>query len=196
MRPTIWTSDYTSKTPVSKRLNSYLQHGSENGPLEVWPSTLRLLKIIPLEAWKASIGDLDNLTQAYRMGVLKERIHIEAAWRTYINLCFWLCQFVDDAEQRAVFAHENVSPLVTTFVNKSQDEKWRTTSKGVWKSTPNSDIQNDIHALIDCRIPCAFADLILRDQLVLLSIYKPFQGLWADTSVDFNRVGMPIALTG
>jgi len=125
MRPTVWTSDYSAKTEPFKRLLQYLRQGSQNGPQEVWLFLAQLIRLIPLEAWMNTIEDVHTLAQAYRSGVLGERLHIDAAWHSYIQVCSWLCDQITLEEKRDAFIERNMIPIISSYVNRSADDKWR-----------------------------------------------------------------------
>ena len=124
-RPTIWTSDYTAKTAASKRLLQYLRHGAQNGPQEVWALLVRLVQLIPSETWMNSTEDVHALAEAYRSGVLSERIHIDAAWHSYVELCSWLCDQIPSEDKRDSFVEQNMIPIILSYVSRSTDEKWK-----------------------------------------------------------------------
>ncbi|KAJ9659302.1 hypothetical protein H2198_003178 [Neophaeococcomyces mojaviensis] len=129
-RPSIWTADYTAKTSVAKRLFQFLRHGSQSGPQDTWTLLSELVKVVPVEAWKQDSDSANTLIEAYRAGVLNERVHIDAAWTSYIQVCQLLSRQLD-TEGCASFAEQNLLPIVTSYVNKSSDEKWRIGSKSV-----------------------------------------------------------------
>lgn len=123
--PSVWTSDYNGKTTASKRLLQYLRRGSQYGPQDTWSLFYSLVTNIPVNAWKKGSDDSSTLAEAYRTGVMIEKIHVDAAWSSYIRLCSWLCEDLQDADVRDSFVDQNIGPLVISYVNKSMDEKWR-----------------------------------------------------------------------
>lgn len=125
-RPTIWTTDYTGKTSVSKRLFSFLRQGSQSGPAGVWHTLSRWFEsAIPTEAWKHTEDDCDTLADAYRAGVVQERVHTDVAWASYMDLTSFLLKQLGSQESRDVFAERHLLPVVTTYIAKANDEKWR-----------------------------------------------------------------------
>lgn len=126
VHPSVWTSDYTAKTPVSKRLLAFLRQGSQNGPLGVWHIMASWFEsAIPVEAWKTSEADCDNVADAYRAGVVQERLHTDAAWASYMGLTAFLLKQLESQESKDAFAERHLSPVVITYITKSNDEKWR-----------------------------------------------------------------------
>ena len=125
VRPTIWTSDYTAKTAASKRLLQYLRQGAQNGPQEVWGLLVRLIQLIPSETWMKGDEDVHALAEAYRSGVLSERIYTDVAWHNYIQLCSWLCDQIASEDKRDAFIEQNVIPIILSYVNRSSDDKWK-----------------------------------------------------------------------
>ncbi|KAK5940389.1 hypothetical protein PMZ80_007809 [Knufia obscura] len=125
MRPTVWTTDYTAKTAASKRLLQYLRQGSQNGPQDVWSLLARLVQIIPSRAHVDNIRDAHDLAEAFRSGVLNERIHVDAAWHSYIEVCSWLCDQMTSEDKRDSFIEQNMIPIILSYVNRSADDKWR-----------------------------------------------------------------------
>lgn len=130
IHPAIWTSDYTAKTAVSKRLTQYLKRGSQSGPASTWSYMSYLVRKIPPESWKKSTDDVRNLAEAYRTGASAERVHLDAAWSSYIELCSWLCEGLEGAQDRDEFLEHNLAPIVTTYVSGTIEEKWRIGGRG------------------------------------------------------------------
>lgn len=125
VRPTVWTSDYAGKTAVLKRLTQYLKRGSQSGPAYIWSYMTALVRKIPLEIWKNAVDDARSLGEAYRAGILHERVHVDAAWSSYIDLCSWLCDQLGDAQERDQFLEQNLSPVVHSFVDGANSDSWR-----------------------------------------------------------------------
>ena len=125
VHPTVWTIEYVAKTAVSKRLLHYLRSGSQSGPQDVWMLLITLVKQIPKEAWKQSVTDSNALAEAYRTGVLGERLYIDAAWSSYVELCSWLLEHIEAVDERDSFIEQNLIPMLTSYVSRSSDEKWR-----------------------------------------------------------------------
>ena len=125
VRPTVWTSDYTAKTAASKRLQQYLRQGSQNGPQDVWGLLANLVQMVPTEAWMNNVEDTHALAEAYRSGVFVERIHVDAAWHSYIQSCSWLCDRITPEENRDTFVEQNLIPVILSYINRSSDDKWR-----------------------------------------------------------------------
>lgn len=124
--PSVWTSDYTAKSAVSKRLLNFLRQGSQNGPAGVWSILVSWFEsAVPIEAWKQCDEDCNVLADAYRTGVLQERINTDAAWASYVDLSAFLLGQLQNQEARDTFAERNLLPVVTSCITASTDEKWR-----------------------------------------------------------------------
>lgn len=127
-RPTIWTTDFSGKTSVAKRLTQYLKRGSQRGTEGFWTNTTALIKGIPRASWTGDAPDVDidsanALTEALCAGASHQdepRPNLIAAWSCYIDLTFWL-QSLLAKRSRAAFTAEHISPLVVQFITSSKE---------------------------------------------------------------------------
>lgn len=114
-RPELWTTDYSGKTAVSKRLSQFLRQGSQGGPEDVWKNISTLLRIIPEEV----INDSSSLAEALKTGAAGDRINAVTAWLTYVDICLWLSKKEEDSRE---FIDQHLMPIVVQYVTKRGDE--------------------------------------------------------------------------
>ncbi|EXJ90200.1 hypothetical protein A1O1_03299 [Capronia coronata CBS 617.96] len=125
-RPEIWTSDYSSKTPASKRLHQYLKNGSQRGPADFWVAIAALLKRIPLEVWapehvdrKVDLPSATRLIGALRAGITspeEPRQNLQTAWLAYVEISFWILDMLRDDDSKTKLMNEELVPLVTQYI--------------------------------------------------------------------------------
>ena len=127
VRPEIWTEDYQSKTPVSRKLLQFLRKGSQRGTEGYWTTVATLIKILPRSVLakenQLSVDDAKAITEAFRSGVTnfeEPRQNLVAAWSCYIYTCFWLSTEISGPK---AFLQAQLIPLVTNFV-QSGDGAW------------------------------------------------------------------------
>ncbi|KAK5084591.1 hypothetical protein LTR05_005669 [Lithohypha guttulata] len=121
----VWTTDYTAKTTASKRLVQFLRQGAQSGPADTWSRIAHLLRIVPGTVCKNNLEDVNSLIEAYRTGVLVERVHVDAAWSSYTEVCSWLVESLQLPEERDAFLEQNLMPTVTAYVMKTSGDRWR-----------------------------------------------------------------------
>ena len=127
IRPDIWTEDYRSKTPVSRKLLQFLRKGSQRGTEAYWTSIAILIRTLPRTVLskdnEISIDDGKALTEAFRSGVTnfeEPRQNLVAAWSCYIDTCLWLSTQTSGSKD---FLQSQLIPLVTNFVQPT-DAEW------------------------------------------------------------------------
>ncbi|RMZ76445.1 hypothetical protein DV737_g4788, partial [Chaetothyriales sp. CBS 132003] len=125
IHPTIWTSEYQSKQPVSKMLIKFLSKGSQHGPELYWRCVDELVKDIPREALTSTgtrftLEDAIAIATALREGLGSQeepRLNLSAAWACYIDLCFWLQEQLDEAQTQESFLRSHALPVVAMYVD-------------------------------------------------------------------------------
>ena len=125
-RPSIWTTDYHSKTAASKRLLQYLRKGSQRGPAEFWSDITALLKQVPLlnlstvsEDGKLVPEGVVGLLEALRAGINSKeepRQNLETAWKAYVDISFWTMDLLNEEQARVELLEKDVLPLVIQYV--------------------------------------------------------------------------------
>ncbi|KAL2433478.1 E3 ubiquitin-protein ligase listerin [Exophiala dermatitidis] len=141
-RPEIWTSDYSSKSPASKRLHQFLNNGSQRGPADFWDTVAALLRRIPLEVWAPDYSDghiqlssATALVTSLRAGVTNSdepRQNLPAAWSAYVDTSFWILSMLADEDSKSTLANEELLPLVAHYITQS-------TQQVSWKLPPSCD---------------------------------------------------------
>ena len=126
-RSRFWTTDYTSKTPSSRRLFQFLEKGSQRGPESFWTSLGQLIRIIPVQTWitassdQPSLKDAEALLEALHEGAVnaeEPRQNISAAWSTYASTALWLIRDMKiDAPQALL--EKQVYPIILQHISKS-----------------------------------------------------------------------------
>ncbi|KAJ4560309.1 hypothetical protein HRR78_000836 [Exophiala dermatitidis] len=135
-RPEIWTSDYSSKSPASKKLHQFLKNGSQRGPADFWNTIAALLRRIPLEVWAPDYSDghiqlssATSLVTSLRAGVINSdepRQNLPAAWSAYVGTSFWILSMLPDEDSKSTLANEELLPLVSHYITQStQQVSWK-----------------------------------------------------------------------
>jgi E3 ubiquitin-protein ligase listerin len=138
-RPSVWTTEYTSETSVSRRLHQYIKQGSQRGPEAWWPQLRLLIKSIPTQVWSAagtepceklSYDAASQLINALHEGVVNSdepRQNSVAAWSTYGDIFFWTLDMLHELEERKRLVQSFLYPLVERFLLASPDlSQWAT----------------------------------------------------------------------
>jgi E3 ubiquitin-protein ligase listerin len=133
MCPSVWTTEYASKTAVSRRLQQYVKQGSQRGPEAWWPQLRQLIKSIPTQAWsvagtesneRLSYNAASQLLNALHEGVVSSdepRQNLVAAWSTYGDIFFWTLDMLHEPEDRRRLVQNFLYPLVERFLLASSD---------------------------------------------------------------------------
>ncbi|RMZ89542.1 hypothetical protein DV736_g3226, partial [Chaetothyriales sp. CBS 134916] len=125
IRPTIWTSEYHSKQPVSKKLIKFLSKGSQHGPEFYWRCVDVLVKHVPKETLTSTgtrftLEDAVAIASALREGLSSQeepRLNLSAAWACYVDLCFWLQEQLAEAQTQESFLRSHACPVVAMYVD-------------------------------------------------------------------------------
>ena len=165
--PSIWTTDYTSKTPASKRLTQYLRKGSQRGPIEYWSDIKALIEKIPVATWvtfsddeKIALDSSITLLESLQMGINSNeepRQNLEAAWSTYVDISFWALRFLGDTQSRSALLETGVVPLLAQFVTSDP-------RKNAW----------NMPSFCNAKISASILTQIVRQELLAL-----FENTWA-----------------
>lgn len=130
--PLVWTTDYASKTPASRRLCQYIKQGSQRGPEDWWPRLRQLIKAIPTEAWKDAL-DLDEensyaranqLLNALYEGVTngdEPRQNATAAWSTFSDVFFWTLAMLPGNQAQNKLVQSTLYPIIERFLLTSPE---------------------------------------------------------------------------
>jgi E3 ubiquitin-protein ligase listerin len=131
--PSVWTSEYASKTAISHRLHQYLKKGSQRGP-EAWWSHLReLIKSVPTQAWSTGSPESDHnlfyesasqLLNALHEGVVngdEPRQNATAAWKTYADIFLWTLALLREDEERNRLVQIFFYPIIERYLLSSSD---------------------------------------------------------------------------
>lgn len=139
-RPQIWTIDYTSKSPASRRLFQFLKKGSQRGPDSFWMRLGQLIRIIPTNARSVSpptgvsetspqpsINDAENLLEALHDGVSnaeEPRQNASAAWSMYAATALWLIRDLKNEEAKTVLETQ-IYPIIENYIsNAPNNTSW------------------------------------------------------------------------
>ncbi len=137
--PSVWTTEYASKTPISRRLYQFLKQGSQRG-LEAWWLHLRqLIKSISTQALSAGASESDEelsydaasqLLNALHEGVVntdEPRQNSVAAWSTYVDIFFWTVGTARENEDQDRLVQSFLYPIIERFLLASPDlSQWAT----------------------------------------------------------------------
>lgn len=174
-RPTIWTTDYTAKTSAAKRLLQYLRLGSQSGPAEVWPLLTQLVATIPVEAWLHGAEDLFSVADAFRTGVLLERLNIDHAWAAYLNLCSHLLTLAQTSEEKASFLSSNIVPLIVIYFTQKRDEKWQVAGRIEATAEKAIPLLTEQSSVLETALKTVIDDTIEKMRLSLPESSKDFR---------------------
>lgn len=134
-RPQLWTTDYSGKTPSSKRLHHYLRSGSQHGSVAFWTNTALLLRKLPPQVWTpnadngvVNLQDTVLLLDSLRAGIThadEPRHNAETAWTVYVDIASWLMDQLEQVESKDLLFNDNLLPLVRNYVAPdAQDTTW------------------------------------------------------------------------
>ncbi|KAL1988798.1 hypothetical protein VTN96DRAFT_7682 [Rasamsonia emersonii] len=137
-RPQIWTTDYAGKSPAVKRLNQYIQRGSQGAAESYWPNLVQLLQAVPLEvlAKFGTKGDEEvqfgysqasSLMDAFLDGLSSRdepRHNLKTGWRSYIDTGIWLATLLDEGD-KVKFVQGQITPIFEQYISGTQGEsRW------------------------------------------------------------------------
>lgn len=130
-RPQFWTTDYTGKTSVVKRLQQYIKKGSQGATESFWSNLVEILKLLPREIL-AKYGGKDegekDLSYAQAMTLMNDfseglgsrdepRQNLTAGWISFVELGLWLSAVLKIEEKRELI-RSNILPIFEQYVLK------------------------------------------------------------------------------
>ncbi|KAK1916221.1 hypothetical protein P3342_004037 [Pyrenophora teres f. teres] len=125
--PSVWTTDYTSKTAVERRLRQFLQKGSQFGPRDFWGCLTELFKVIPKEVLPTQETDTTELLRALYTGIVRKdepKYNAEAAFSAYLDIAGLLLQPLEGTE-RTKLLQEMVLPILAQYLHPSlENSQW------------------------------------------------------------------------
>jgi hypothetical protein len=119
--PSVWTSHYTSKTAVDRRLRQFLKKGSQLGPRAYWSRLVGLFKAIPKDVLPQHDTDSAELLNALHGGIVRQdepKYNHEPAFGAYLEIANLLAQRLDALENAKLF-EEMVLPIITQYLRPS-----------------------------------------------------------------------------
>ncbi|ERF74531.1 hypothetical protein EPUS_08942 [Endocarpon pusillum Z07020] len=138
-RPSVWTTEYASKTAVARRLYQYIKQGSQRGPELWWLHLRQLIKIIPAQAWSAVAADskeglsyeaANQLLNALHEAIVntdEPRQNSAAAWATYADIFFWILGTPDVIEEQEKLVQSFLFPVIERYLLAASDlSQWTT----------------------------------------------------------------------
>lgn len=117
--PTVWTSDYSSKTAVDRRLRQFLKKGSQLGPRDFWARLTGLFKVLPKEVLPEHDTDTVELLNALHGGIVRKdepKYTHEAAFGTYLEISSLLSQRLAEPEKIKLLK-EMVLPIIAQYLH-------------------------------------------------------------------------------
>ncbi|EDU39791.1 conserved hypothetical protein [Pyrenophora tritici-repentis Pt-1C-BFP] len=125
--PSVWTTDYTSKTAVERRLRQFLQKGSQFGPRDFWDRLTELFKVIPKEVLPTQETEAAELLRALHIGIVRKdepKYNAEAAFSAYLDIAGLLLQPLEGTE-RTKLLQEMVLLILTQYLQPSlENSQW------------------------------------------------------------------------
>jgi hypothetical protein len=137
-RPQIWTTDYSGKSSAVKRLNQYIQRGSQGAAESYWPNLVQLLQAIPLETLAqfgrkteedAGFGysQASSLMNAFLDGLCSRdepRQNLKTGWMSYIDAGIWLSTTLDE-DKKVQLTQGQITPIFEQYITRKQEEsRW------------------------------------------------------------------------
>lgn len=127
VHPEIWTKDYSSKTPVTRRFFQFSKKGSQKGTEVFWLNLDELIRIVPKTVWapqQSDTGLIDivacrDLMKSLQEGVSnpeEPRSNVGPAWRTYQRTGFWLMSQLTDKDEVDQLLSEHLLPLIDQHI--------------------------------------------------------------------------------
>ncbi|USP77770.1 hypothetical protein yc1106_05044 [Curvularia clavata] len=117
--PTVWTTDYKSKTGVDRRLRQFLKKGSQLGPRDFWARLIELFRIIPKEILPQHDTDTAELLNALHGGIVRKdepKYTHEAAFDAYLEIAGILSQRLEEQEKTKLLK-EMLLPILTQYLH-------------------------------------------------------------------------------
>jgi E3 ubiquitin-protein ligase listerin len=133
VHPSVWTSEYASKTTAPARLCQYLKQGSQRGPEAWWTHVRQLIKSIPIQVWSADAAGVNNelsynstsqLLNALHEGVVtsdEPRQNSVTAWRTYADIFFWTFGMLHENEEQEKLVQAFLYPIIERYLLASSE---------------------------------------------------------------------------
>ncbi|KAL1963884.1 hypothetical protein VTN77DRAFT_7690 [Rasamsonia byssochlamydoides] len=137
-RPQIWTTDYAGKSPAVKRLNQYIQRGSQGAAESYWPNLVQLLQTVPLELLTQfgtktdaeagfSYSQASSLMDAFLEGLCSRdepRHNLKTGWMSYIDAGIWLSTILGE-DDKVKFVQGHITPIFEQYITGTQGEsRW------------------------------------------------------------------------
>jgi hypothetical protein len=119
--PSVWTTHYTSKTTVDRRLRQFLKKGSQLGPRDYWNRLVGLFKVIPKEVLPQHDTDCAELLNALHGGIVRQdepKYNHEPAFDAYLEITSLLDARLSDLEKTKLL-EEMVMPMITQYLRPS-----------------------------------------------------------------------------
>jgi hypothetical protein len=119
--PSVWTTHYTSKTAVDRRLRQFLKKGSQLGPRDYWSRLVGLFEVIPKEVLPQHDTDSAELLNALHGGIVRQdepKYNHEPAFGAYLEVASLLVQRLGDLEKSKLL-EEMVLPIITQYLRPS-----------------------------------------------------------------------------
>jgi E3 ubiquitin-protein ligase listerin len=132
-RPSVWTTEYASKTAVSHRFCQYLKQGSQRGLEAWWFHVRQLIKSIPTQAWNADGANperqlfydaVSQLLNALHEGVVNSdepRQNSIAAWSAFLDIFFWFIGLLPEAEEQSRLVQSFLYPILERYLFAASD---------------------------------------------------------------------------
>ncbi|OAL43985.1 RING zinc finger protein-like protein [Pyrenochaeta sp. DS3sAY3a] len=119
--PSVWTTNYKSKTGVDRRLRQFLKKGSQLGPRDFWVRLTELFRALPSEVIPRNAADAVELLKALHSGITRKdepKFNHEAAFGAYLDIVHLISQNLQQ-DDRTKLLEEMVLPLVTQYLRPS-----------------------------------------------------------------------------
>jgi hypothetical protein len=121
--PTVWTTHYTSKTAVDRRLRQFLKKGSQFGPVDFWSRLTKLIKAMPKDVLPTNAADAAELLNALQTGIVgknEPKNSHEAAYGSYLDIVALVNERLPEGDQ-AKFLEEMVVPIVVQYLQPTME---------------------------------------------------------------------------
>ncbi|RMZ66379.1 ring zinc finger [Pyrenophora seminiperda CCB06] len=125
--PSMWTTDYNSKTPVQRRLRQFFQKGSQFGPRDFWVHLTKLFNVLPKEVLPTQETDGVELLHALHNGITRKdepKYNAGTAINAYLDMANLILQPLDDTKRTKLIT-EMILPILIQYLHPSlENSQW------------------------------------------------------------------------
>jgi hypothetical protein len=121
--PAVWTTHYTSKTAVDRRLRQFFKKGSQFAQRDFWFRLTDLVKAMPENILPANAADAAELLNALQTGIASKnepKSSHETAYGSYLEIVGLVNERLPE-EDKIKFLEEMVVPIVAQYLQPTME---------------------------------------------------------------------------